>query len=351
MKRIIIIGIIVLGIGAIAFRLFENKQTLKQRAVDAMKTNATTPVTVEKAHKQAIQYDFTANGTVAADRVVTLTTESAGKIQKIYKTKGDHVNAGDVIATQVDDAVQANLATAQSDLEHAKKDLDRYKNLQSLDAVTKQQLEQAQLNVDAKQSQVVALQKQLADMHITAPFSGIINNDFDLEPGAFLGVGKPVSEIIDADPLKLKVLVSEGDVQLMSIGDTVEVYSSIHPELKFEGKVGFIAVQANSSLQYPVEIDLSKNASSHLKPGMYAYAHFHYEPNAPVLVISRKSIATSLQNAQVYVVTGDSVQLKNISVRAIDAETVEVLSGLQNGEEIVKTGHINLRNGAKITIE
>lgn len=347
MKKIVIPILILAVIATIGFTLLNNKAEIEARAEQAMVTNEFVPVTVETVAEKPLQIRFETNGVFEADQELLLKSEAQGTVVAIQKRKGDAVAVGDLIARLDDTLLQADLKVAKANLVKSERDLERFKNLAATDAITGRQLEDAELGFESANAQVASLEKRISDMRIVAPIAGILNEDY-LEIGAFLNVGGNVAEIVKARPLKLSVTVSESDVLRISRGDEVSVYSSADRSQKLRGTVQFIALKADGQLRYPVEIRV--NDAGDIKPGMFGYAEFQSSTTTPVKVISRKSIATSLKDPQVFVVEGDRVSLRSIQIRPIDSETVEVLSGLELGENVVRTGHINLRDGSAVQV-
>lgn len=347
MKRIILAVIVLVSVGAIALTLVNNKQDIEARTAEAMITNAFVPVGVEVVSEAPVKIRFEANGVFEPDQYLELKSEANGKVVSIHRRKGDAVSVGDLIARVDDTLLQTELRVAKANQEKTAKDLERFKNLASTDAITGRQLEDVQLGYETVSAQVTALEKRIADTRITAPISGVINNEH-IEIGAFLGVGSPVVDIVKASPLKLAITVSESDVARIKRGDQITVYSSTDRGTALTGTVQFIAAKADAQLRYPVEVRLREAAG--VKPGMFGYAVFESEDAVNVTTISRKAIATSLKDPQVYVVNNDRVELRTVNIRPIDADRVEVLSGVELGERVVVSGHINLRNGSAVQV-
>ena len=84
---------------------------------------------------------------------------------------------------------------------------------------------------------------------------------------------------------------------------------------------------------------------------MHAKAMFTFDANRQGLTLPRKAIAGSLQEAKVYVVVQDSlVEVRTIRVGGVYHDKVEVLSGLQQQDQVVVTGQLNLSDGAKVQV-
>lgn len=350
MKKFITIAIVVLVIAAIAFTLYSNKQQIKADAKDSMKTSDAIPVSVEKAKNASVQYDFTVSGKFIAAHVINLVSEAQGSIVKIYHEKGDFVKKGQTIV-KVDDTIwRAQLMVAQTNFDKAKKDMERFDNLAGTEAITKRQLEEAKQALANAESNLITIRKRIADTNIKAPISGIINDDF-IEPGEFLSVGAQVAELVSVHPLKLELKVSENEVALMNLKDTVKVHTAVEPQNTFDGVVTFIAAKGDQQLKYTVEVTLEVSAENKLRPGMYGYADFSYDLGDENLLISKKAIVGSLQDPKVYIAKDTTAHLIPIKILPIDEQQVKVLEGLKEGDPVVVSGQINLTDGRAISVQ
>jgi hypothetical protein len=83
---------------------------------------------------------------------------------------------------------------------------------------------------------------------------------------------------------------------------------------------------------------------------MFGRATFELPAAETSLVIPRAALLGSIEKAQVYVVSGDSVMLRAIIIGRLFSNNVEVLNGINEGEKVVASGQINLTEGAKVTI-
>lgn len=349
MKKFIIIALIIVGMGAISFTLYDNKKEINAEAEASMRKSKAIPVKVEAAQYESVSYNFTASGTFIPAHVIDLVSEAQGSIVKIYREKGDKVASGQIIAKVDDTLLQAQLMVAQGNFDKAKRDLERFDNLAGTEAITQRQLEDAKLAYTNAESNLITIKKKIADTNIKSPITGIVNDDF-IEPGAFLSVGAPVAEIVAVHPLKLDLKVSENEVAMISIDDSVQVYTGIDPQNSYEGIVTFVAAKGDESLKYAVEVTLEKNAAEKLKPGMYGYADFSYDLDDNSLVINKKAIVGSLEDPKVYVAEGKTAKLKPIKIMPIDEQRVRVFSGLKEGEKVVVSGQINLTDGREISV-
>ena len=173
-----------------------------------------------------------------------------------------------------------------------------------------------------------------------------------IEPGSYVNPGSAMFEIVNISSLKLRVEVDENQIVRFKVGDVIKVKASVYPDKEFVGKISFIAPKATASLNFPVDIQVSNSKANELKAGMYGTAVFSSEEDSikakPVLTIPREAFVGGLNKAEVFVVNGETVQLTKVNIGRNFGSLVEILGGVKDGQTVVTSGQINLKNGAKI---
>ena len=246
----------------------------------------------------AMKYQSTDDAYVEA-HMVQVSPKVTGQIVELYVTDNQFVEAGDVVAViDKDDykirfeeadanyqrelanqkVATANLSAVKSEIEVAKKDLERYKKLYESGAVSKQTLDNAQTRYDsvfarkthAEESIFSQSQNKVADANlkvlkakrdkaeldlknteVIAPQSGIVTNK-RAEKGAYTSVGAPLFVIVP-DEVWIVANFKENQVGQMKPGQPVEIKVDTYPDKVFKGKVDSIqmASGAKSSLFPP----------------------------------------------------------------------------------------------------
>ena len=119
----------------------------------------------------------------------------------------------------------------------------------------------------------------------------------------------------------------------------------------FSGKITFIASKADSSLNFPVEIEITNNASKDLKAGMYGTAQFTTnQGKKSLLIVPRNAFIGSVSSNEMFVIENGTAKLKTVTAGRILGDKVEILNGLSEGETVIITGQINLQDGSKVEI-
>lgn len=352
MKRILITIVVIVGFGAlIAWILNKNKQENEAKTAVVAQGGMAVAVTTSPVKKAPLDLSFSANGTFAANQDLRLMAEASGRITSIHVQEGAKVSKGQVLAHIDSEYASIDLQRTQDALRKLKTDHARYKSSYETGGVTKAQLDEVELALRDTENQLAQAQRRLQDSYVKSPISGIINKRL-VEVGAFAGPSVELFEIVDVSRLKLNVAASESQVIQINKGDQVTISSTLFPDQEFSGTVNFVAVKADNSLNYPIEI-LVNNPDERvgLKVGMYATAHFRYPAQDSVILIPRSSFVGSVKNRQVYTMAQDSTAvLREVTPGRIIGEQVEILDGLEEGEVVITSGQINLSDGLKVTV-
>ncbi|MFZ6663461.1 efflux RND transporter periplasmic adaptor subunit [Peijinzhouia sedimentorum] len=347
MKKIVYILLTLTIAFVVVYTLNKNKNEMVAEAAiadiksDAISVQLTNPVMGK------IDRSFAAQGNFAPVQSLALLSETQGQILKVLKRKGDRVRRGDVLIQVEANTLQAEFQMAEANYEKAKRDLGRFENLAQGEAITKRQLEEARLALTTAASQLTLAKQRLAKATIYAPIDGEID-EMHIEIGSYLGIATKLYDIVNVDRLKLLVKVNASEVVLIEKGDTVTINADVINHNKMKGTITSIAAQADPSFKYEVELEFKNPTGQGIRAGMYGTANFDIEEKLDVMLVPREAIVGSLQNPTVYVVKDSISELVSIKIGRVMQNQVEVLDGLELGQQIVQSGQINLRNGSKV---
>jgi HlyD family secretion protein len=217
-----------------------------------------------------------------------------GRIVDLHAEEGQRVSRGERLADldsaefrSIVEQGRAAVRNAEAEYEKARKDYDRYRALSQEGAVTVQQLDSARKAHDVALSQVdqarAALRTaevRLKDTVADSPVSGIVLTK-NVEQGETVAAGVAVYSLGDLDNPWVKVYVNETKLGLVKLGQKAQVFTDTYPGKAYEGKVTYIASEAEFTpknvqtkeervkLVFGVKVSV-KNVNDELKPGMPA---------------------------------------------------------------------------------
>ncbi len=135
----------------------------------------------------------------------------------------------------------------------------------------------------------------------------------------------------------------------LRIGQSVDVTASVYADQRFTGKVTFIAPKSDGSLNFPVEIEVN-NASNQLRAGMYGTAIFGEGVASNTLIVPRNAFVGSVSDNKIFVLKNGKAIETNVKSGRNFGDYIEILGGLQNGDQVIVSGQINLFDQSPVEI-
>jgi macrolide-specific efflux system membrane fusion protein len=319
---------------------------------------------VFEVQKGAIKSEISADITLAPAVDTDLAFENAGKIKNIYVSVGDQVKKGQLLAEEINSDYVVSLREAEAarnaagaQLKAANKGVDiqsaKLHSLKNASAkkydvkAQKETKDQAKAGVDAQEALLSAAQSavdganlQLAKTRLLAPMDGVIT-DKTIEVGEVVAQAGPVMKIASTGNLEADAFVSEIDVKKIAVGALVQIeLSSIEGnKITLDSKIKNIypaGTVQNGVSSYKVVFDLSGQDSS-LKSGMTGTAKIKISDQLGAMLVPQSSVFSDGDKKYVMIMSGGFPQRKDVQVGAYGSDgTVEVLSGLAQGDKILK---------------
>lgn len=344
------IVILAAAVASIAWVLKHNKAKNKAKTDVVAQAAGDVAVKTSTVQNLALDLDFVVNGNFAPWAQMDFAAESSGRVVKLLADEGTYVKVGQTLAIVDAGILNVDMESAQTVLDNALRDQQRFENAFKTGGVTQQQLDQARLAVENAKARVAQSKIRVGDANVRATINGVVNKRY-VEPGAYVTPGSKLFELVDVSRLKLAVTVSESQVAQLKIGDTVQVKVSVFPDKNYRGRVSFIAAKADASLNFPVEIELASNPGNQLRAGMYGTAVFRFGNQTTSLVVPRAAFAGSVSSNQVFVVGSDNVaRIRKVIAGRIMGDKVQILEGVTAGETVITSGQINLVDGSKVAL-
>ena len=344
----IIVAAILIGWGA--YTIVGNKTKQEKEVAEVAKQVDKINVNVVTANRENINTDYSANGTFIPKQETNQAADISGRVVSVYVREGSRVGAGQVLASIKRDAIEVDVTQAQNNLQNAIIDNQRYENAYKTGGVTKQQLDNSRLQLKNAQAALRPQGVRMNDTKVRAGISGTINKRI-VEPGAVVSPGTPLFEIVNINSLKLAVLVDESQVGRIQIGQQVDINVNVLPDETFTGRISFIAPKSDASLNFPVEVEVANNGQ--LKAGMYATALFktnYGAENQNMLTVPAEAFVNGVSSGQLFIVQNGVAKLVKVQTGKVYGDKVQIISGLNGGEQVITSGQINLENGSKINI-
>jgi HlyD family secretion protein len=190
---------------------------------------------------------------------------------------------------------------------------------------------------------------RLKDTKIIAPFRGEISRKH-VDAGALVSPSTPLVSLVHTETLKIVANVLEKDITLLKPGMKAKVRVESYPGRVFEGRVEKINSALDLStrtLQAEVYIP---NSDHSLKPGMFANVEVVLLEKAQTLVIPREAVIEAGSEMSVFVVEEKRAVRKLVTLGYEQDRIVEVLKGLNEGDQVVIKGQQLIKDSSTIRV-
>lgn len=307
-------------------------------------------------------------GNVQAFNDTPIYARTSGYLRHWYVDIGAHVHQGQLMADIETPELDQQLQQAQADLKTAQANLDmaaitskRWQNLLAKNAVSKQETDQAMSDLSARQSAVSAseanvrrLQQLQGFEKVVAPFDGIVTAR-NIDIGALIEAGansqpKELFHLAAINRLRVYIAVPEAYANAVINGGTVSLTETDRPDETFKG-----TLVRNSNSIDPVSRTLTaeadvENSGGHLLPGAYVFVHLQLPGNAHSVTLPSNALLFRAEGLRVAVVRNKHVVLTPISIGHDYGSTVEVTSGLSPQDAVVLDPPDSLAGGAQVQV-
>ncbi len=361
--QIIGLVLVILMIAVIAYKIYTNIATGKERASRAL---AGRTVTVEAAAvgRRDLAPVFTFSANLEAVWSTEVSTKADGRIDKLFVEEGDRVTAGMVLARLDMNELAAQVMQAEGQVLQAKATLEQNElNFQRMDALYKQnavsahtldsartQRDLALGGVRAAQGNLILLKTRLDNANILSPLNGVVIRRH-VQAGAFSKAGAAIFTVADVSTLLAKAVVGEAQIAELTLGKSVNVKVDALKGQEFKGRVTRLSPAASVPTRtFTAEVSIP-NPGEQIKVGMFANADIVGQERKNVLAVPESALVMREDQKTVFVVAEENrVVQKVLKLGDAAGGYVEVLSGVKEGERIIVAGQHKLKDGASIRL-
>jgi RND family efflux transporter MFP subunit len=259
-------------------------------------------------------------------------------------TPGAMVKAGDLLARLDVQEIQAKVDQARAMLDQAKRDFDRQKQLIASNATTRQEFDATEARVKIGTGAVSEAETMMSYAKVTAPFDGVVTRKL-ADVGDLAMPGKPLLEIEAPTSLRFEADLPEAILDRVKLGEKMAVRLA----KVVEGTVSEISPVADPvSRTFNVKLDLPPTEG--LRTGQFGRVSV---PVAEVklLLVPQSAVLKRGQMELIFVAKEGKAALRLVKTGKVLESRIEVLSGLEEGEQIIVSETAQLTDGQPVTLQ
>lgn len=311
----------------------ENTEQAEEETVQLVKVARVT----EQAVPQVVSY----TATIEPYKRNLISSSLPNRIKKIYVEVGDQVKAGQKLV----DLDRANLAQQKLQLDNLELEYNRVKELFAVGGASQQQVDQMRTQYETAKTSYENLDENTV---LVSPTNGVVTtrnyDNGDLATGAILTV-------MQIQPVKVEVNISESDFTKVKLGMPVDVNVEVYGDEVFKGKVSLIHPTIDPATRtFVTEINIP-NGDNRIRPGMFARVNIDFGNVNRVVVPDQAVVKRSGSGDRfVYVYKDGKVSFNQVQLGRHMDTSYELISGVENGSEVVIAGQSRLKDGAPVKV-
>ena len=287
---------------------------------------------------------------VEPNRIITVSAEVAGRIERIPKKEGSEVRAGDLLIQLNTDLIRPLFEIAEVQVERDQIEFDRMTNLVNQDATPRRDLENATTQLAISEARLDEVRARLDRTSILAPTAGVLN-ELLVEEGEYVDAGTAVAEVVDTHTVKVVVEVPERDIAFFAVGRKADVFLDVKGrDISLVGTITFISKLADAQTRSTrMEITL-ENKEQLLRSGQIVLVRLMRRILKDTILVPLLAVIPMEDSMAVYVVNSTKAERREVELGVIKGNRVQVTGGLKPGDRLIIAGHRFVAPGQKVNI-
>ena len=324
----------------------------------AQRTPKAVLVGVQEVRTGSIRDWFEAAGSTEPRRRIHVVSQVEGILQVLPFREGDPVSEGEVLA-RIDGAkLQAEVQELEARTEFARLDVERLEQLTASEGTSQEVLDRARTEYRSWQARRSKAQAMLEDATLSAPFAGIVSARF-VDVGDVVAPRSKLLDLLEAEPdhpdavaVRFKAYVPERRIRKVALGQRAEMILDAYPDSIFVGHVSRIYPEVDPGARgVAVEVGL-RNPEGALRPGLLGVVRIVVEVREDAMLIPAQSLVARPTGGEIcFVVREGRAEARPVTRGLEAAGMVEVVRGLNVGEQVIVRGQHRLKDGTSVKVQ
>ena len=305
-------------------------------------------VHVVTARLERVPFTTEVTGTVRPVQRAQLAAKVMGAIGEMPITLGQRVGHGDVLVKISAGEINARVARAQSQLNAARRDFERERDLLAKGASTADMVRGLEDRLAAAQAMVREAEVMLGYATIRAPFDGVVARKL-ASAGDLASPGLPLLELEGITGFEVESGIPDSLASALTTGSGIAVEIPV-AGVALTGKLAEVSSAADAAAR-TVTVKIALPGDAAVRSGQFVRVRLPAAP-ADALLIPRAAVAAVGQMERAFVAGSDNrAVLRLVKTGARQGDRIEILAGLDDGERVVVPAPIGLREGQPLEIQ
>jgi len=277
---------------------------------------------------------------------VELKSEISGRVVKINLPEGQAVKKGTLLVKLFDDDIQADMGKLQAELEIQKQIVNRQTELLKINGISQADYDQSILQLSSIKAEIEVQKTLIRKTEVLAPFDGIIGLRY-ISPGAIVNSSTLLASLRTEDKIKLDFSVPEKYGSAIKPGMKVH-FTMYNHDTDYDASVIATEHEIDAATRNLRVRALVNEKSDELIPGAFANVYLSLSENPNALMVPTQAIIPNERDKTVIVAKNGKAHFVNVKTGIRKASTIEIVTGIQPGDTIIRNGILFLKEGDKL---
>ncbi|PKD43147.1 efflux RND transporter periplasmic adaptor subunit [Rhodohalobacter barkolensis] len=349
-KRIVFFTVLAIVLGALAYPKLKPFFQSNDAQAQGGPGGGGGPLQVEAVvmEPETIQDRIFSSGTIRANEVVDLSTETSGIITGIFFDEGGEVGKGQLLLKINDSELQAQKQRANFRLNLAEQREERQRRLLERGGISQDDYDATLNEVNVLRSELNLIDAQIEKTEIKAPFAGRIGLKYVSE-GSYISPNTRIASLQEIDPVKIDFSVPERYISRVDIGDEIN-FDVQGIDSSFVGDVYAIEPRIDSQTRTLQIRALSQNDEQILFPGAFANIVLILDEIDDALMLPTISVVPELNTQKIFVIRNGVIEQERIQTGIRTSDKLQIIEGVAVGDTVLTTGLLQVNPGTEVDI-
>lgn len=353
-KKLILILVPIAVLAAlIIYRINTNaEKEAKQGGSGSAKSGAKSETKVFGKIVQAESFanELILSGNIEPDEQVDIQSEIAGLIESINFQEGGHISKGQALIRIKNTELKAQLSQATTKHNLAKENLRRGQYLLEKEALSQEEVEVLAAEVATSQAAIELIQAQIDKTVVIAPFSGKVGSR-NIALGSYITPNTIITKLVNADRVKISFSIPEKYAHMVKMNNNIH-FTVAGSDKKFSAKIYLIDPIIESDTRTLTVKAIAQNTDKNFQliPGMFADINFALQTMDKALLVPAEAIIPIQNGKKMFIVKEGVAKEVIVQIGPRTKDDVLILSGISEGDTVLTTGIMSLRNGSPVNV-
>jgi membrane fusion protein, multidrug efflux system len=344
-----IIILVIVGLLIGSKFIFFNKN--KNKTASPGKNKSSMPVAVNYFVVKQTQFsnDVFATGKIGAFNQIEILPEVSGKVMAIYFKEGQTVNKGSLLVKLNDADLQAQLLKSATQLKLSEQKFARLKKLIEIKGISQEEYDMQENEIMGLKADQAFINAAIAKTNIVAPFTGVIGLR-NLSEGSFAGPTVPVASLVQLKPLYVEFSIPEKYSALFKNGINVSFSSDNASGTKTYSASIYAIEPRVDEVTKTIRARALYSGEHAFYPGTFVKVYVSLGETKNALMVPTQAVIPTLKGQKVIVCRNGVATDALVTIGVRTDTRIQVLDGVQEGDTIITTGLLSVKNGSKLKL-